>query len=87
MILHDATLGTIAHGVFFVPPDVPRDNPDETVKALVYCLVLGIFLAVTTTTVTVIPVYLQVYEGTVVTSSQLFLFFTAPVLAARRPCA
>ena len=34
-----------------LPPDVPRDIPDETVKALVDCPVVTIFLAVTTTTV------------------------------------
>ena len=34
-----------------LPPDVPRGIPDETVKALVDCLVITIFLAVTTTTV------------------------------------
>ena len=51
-ILHDATLGTIARGVCsIVAPDVLRDIPDETVKALVDCLVITIFLAVTTTTV------------------------------------
>ena len=33
------------------PQDLPRDISDETVKALVDCLVITIFLAVTTTTV------------------------------------
>ena len=38
-----------------LPPDVPRDIPDETVKALVDCLVIIIFLAATTTTVSGVP--------------------------------
>ena len=35
-----------------LPPRVLRDIPDETVKALVDCLVITIFLAVTTAAVT-----------------------------------
>ena len=34
-----------------LPPRVPRDIPDETVKALVDCLVIIILLATATTTV------------------------------------
>ena len=34
-----------------LPPDVRRDVPHETVKVLVDCLVITIFLAVTTTIV------------------------------------
>ena len=34
-----------------LPPDVPRDIPDDTVKALVDCLVIIIFVAATRTTV------------------------------------
>ena len=34
-----------------LPPDVLGDVPEETVKALVDCLVITIFLAVTTTTI------------------------------------
>ena len=42
-------------------------------------------LAVTTTTVTVIPVHPQVFEGTVVTSSQLFLFFYGTRIGGQCP--
>ena len=35
-----------------LPPRVLRDIPDVTVKALADCLVMIIFMAVTTTTVT-----------------------------------
>ena len=72
MTLHRAPLpveGTCYDSVASFPPGVPRDIPDETVKALVFCLVLTTFLAVTTTTVTVTPFYLQFYVVTVVTSS------------------
>ena len=48
MILHDATLGTIARGVFIV---VRHHSHQTSVKALVDCLTITIFLAVATTIV------------------------------------
>ena len=52
MTLHWSPLPVgIYCGTSPLPPDVVRDNEDETVRALVDCLAITIFLAVTTPTV------------------------------------